>query len=85
VAIKEVRPELPKVARFVGGETTVILNALVQKDGTVRLACVADSTTKDRGLEESALEAIRQWRFTPAMRDGVPVDAIGVYVFDFSY
>ena len=26
------------------------------------------------GLDQNAIQALKQWRFKPAMRDGMPVD-----------
>jgi periplasmic protein TonB len=52
--------------------------------GTCVLWLIVDSTGKPRdikvvrglgqGLDAKALEAVRQWRFEPAMKDGKPVD-----------
>jgi len=33
-------------------------------------------STLGGGLEQKAIEAVRQWRFTPAKRKGVPVDVV---------
>ncbi len=40
-------------------------------DGTIRKARVARSLRKD--LDEKALAAVKQWKFTPARKDGRPV------------
>lgn len=55
-----------------------------KKQGTCVLKLIVDSTGHPRdlrvvrglgfGLDEKALEAVRQWRFQPALKDGRPVD-----------
>jgi protein TonB len=35
------------------------------------------------GLDERAIEAVRQWRFSPARRMGQPVDVIVEVVVEF--
>ncbi len=54
----------------------VVVRALVRSDGTVGQAKIAQSV---RGLDEAALEAVRRWRFEPAMRNGRPT-ALRVYI-----
>jgi TonB family protein len=36
------------------------------------------------GLDEAALEALRQWTFKPARLNGEPVDAVAVYPVRFT-
>lgn len=52
-------------------EGEVILGVTVEENGTVRDATIVQSA--GAALDEAALSAVRQWRFTPAQRDGQPV------------
>lgn len=65
-------PVYPEVARENRWEGTVRVRARVNTVGDV------DSVALERGsghamLDRSALDAVRQWRFIPATRNGVPV------------
>jgi TonB family protein len=68
----------PTVAALPTGEPVtgeVRLRATVRVDGSVRDVEVVSSTRPGAGLEQAALDAVRQWRYKPATRDGQPVDA----------
>ena len=67
--------------RGIGG--TVRVQATVAPNGSVERMDVAQSSG-DRFLDRAAMEAVRRWRFTPAMRDGEPVSATVVIPVDFS-
>src|SRR5262245_850868 len=55
-------------------------------EGVVELQAQADSSGRMRilrvikglgfGLDESAISAVREWTFSPALRAGIPVDVI---------
>jgi len=64
-------PEYTKEARKAKLQGTVTLGAIVSADGTVRSIKVEKPLGK--GLDEKAIEALRQWKFTPATKDGQPV------------
>ena len=67
-------PDYPPRCRRLGIEGTVRIRALVGEDGRVVQALVA-RTSGDESLDEAAVEAVNEWRFEPARRDGVPVRA----------
>ena len=69
--IKPVYPELARQARLAG---TVILQAIVLKDGTVGNIEVLRCDHPNLGFEEAAVEAVTQWRYKPATQNGRPVD-----------
>lgn len=73
--LHEVRPEYTDDARRRGLEGDVILEIVVRRDGTVGDVKVLRGL--GGGLERRAIDAVRQWRFSPARRTGTPVD---VYV-----
>ncbi|HYK43322.1 MAG TPA: energy transducer TonB, partial [Thermoanaerobaculia bacterium] len=52
---------------------TVLLRVLVGENGAALDVQVISGAAG--GLTESAVAAVRQWRFTPGLRDGVPVRA----------
>ncbi|MEO7190858.1 MAG: M56 family metallopeptidase [Vicinamibacterales bacterium] len=56
---------------------------VVGTDGSVEAARIRESLDRVYGLDQAALDAARQWTFTPASLDGVPVRAICVLGFDF--
>jgi TonB family protein len=69
-AIAKVDPRYPEVAKQKGIEGTVMIQALVAKDGTVTDTRVVKSIPE---LDDAAIAAVRQWRFKPAMTKGQPV------------
>lgn len=59
---------------IIGAEGIVELRALVLANGAVRDVQVVASSGSSV-LDHAASEALRRWRFAPALRDGTPVDA----------
>jgi periplasmic protein TonB len=64
-------PEYTDQARKAKYQGTCVLWMIVGPDGKPRDIKVA--RTLGLGLDEKAIEAVRQWRFEPAMKDGQPV------------
>lgn len=64
-------PEYSDEARSAKLEGVCVLSVVVGPDGLPRDIKVARSL--GMGLDEKALESVRQWRFKPAMKDGRPV------------
>jgi protein TonB len=61
--IKRVEPIYPPMARAARVEGTVVIDAVINKDGSVSDVKVLQSA--NAMLEQSAVQAVRQWRFTP--------------------
>ncbi len=68
------RRDLGSGLTVVGAEGTVALRALVLADGTVRDVEIV-SSSGSAVLDRTAAGAALRWRFAPAARDGVPIDA----------
>ena len=71
--VEQVRPRYPRSARSQGIVGVVLVRAILGVDGRVE-----EQTLKVLrsipALDEAAVEAVRQWRFTPAIgREGRPV------------
>jgi TonB family protein len=64
-------PEYSEQARKAKYQGTVVLWAIIGSDGRPRELRVQRSL--GMGLDEKAIEAVRRWRFEPAMKDGQPV------------
>lgn len=72
--VREVRPQYTAEARRQAIEGDVVLEIIVRADGSV--GNVRVRRTLGAGLEQKAIEAVRQWRFLPAKRKGAPVDVV---------
>jgi TonB family protein len=72
--LREVKADYTDDARRRGVEGEVILEIVVRSDGSVGDIRVRRGL--DRGLDQRAIAAVRQWRFAPATRRGAPVDVI---------
>jgi protein TonB len=83
IASSRVSPEYPPAAQAARWEGTVILAAQVFADGTVGEIEVVDSTHPSLGFEESAMKAMKQWRFEPARSDGKAVEAVSMFRLAF--
>ena len=68
--IHKVAPNYPEAARRKRVEGTVMVQALVGRDGRVKRTLVKQSVP---GLDEAAQAAVMQWVFKPAKSKGVPV------------
>ena len=68
----KVDPQYSEEARKAQYQGTVVLEAIVRSDGTVEILRVVRSL--GFGLDDKAIEAVRQWRFRPGTRNGEPVD-----------
>lgn len=67
-------PEYPRDALRARASGNVLIRIDVGADGTpVSLEVLRSS--RNRSLDRAALQAVRRWRFEPAVRDGVPVAA----------
>ena len=64
-------PQYSDEARKAHYQGTVLLWVIVAPDGRARDVKIA--RTLGMGLDEKAIEAVRTWKFEPAMKDGRPV------------
>ena len=64
-------PEFSEEARKAKFQGTVVLWLIVGVDGRTHEIRIQRSL--GMGLDEKAIEAIRQWRFDPSRKDGIPV------------
>lgn len=70
-------PRYPMRALRAGIEGTVYLRILVGTDG-LPISVEVDKSSGNRELDsEAKRHVLKKWRFQPAMRDGVPVEAWG--------
>jgi protein TonB len=66
-------PVYPRIARRMGYEGKVILIATISEAGVLIEVIVKDSSGHPV-LDKAAVNAVRKWKFTPAIRDGLPVE-----------
>ncbi|HYG99240.1 MAG TPA: energy transducer TonB [Terriglobales bacterium] len=64
-------PEYSEEARKAKYQGTVILWLIVDQNGSPRDVKIARSL--GMGLDQKAIEAVKQWKFEPALKDGRPV------------
>jgi TonB family protein len=74
--VREVKPMYTPAAMRAGIQGTVWMEAVVGTDGRVSDVRVTQSLDQEFGLDEQAVETVRQWRFAPGRRDGVPVPVV---------
>ena len=67
-------PAYTDVARNARVQGTVLLEAIVKKNGGIEIVRVIRPI--GYGLEENAAEALSQWIFEPGTRMGLPVDVL---------
>jgi protein TonB len=68
VPTKKVSPSYTQAARDAKIEGTVLLRAVVRRDGTVDNIAVERSLDAKLGLDDAAIAAARLWSFEPARR-----------------
>ena len=81
MATRKVDPAYPLQLMHENVHGTVILYAVIRSDGTVGSVRVLRGV--DRRLDQFASEALAQWQFQPAMKNGSPVDVEATFQIPF--
>jgi TonB family protein len=79
--LKEVRADYTEDARQRGVSGEVVLEIVVRRDGSVGDIRILQGLAG--GLNDRAVQAVRQWKFSPAQRQGVAVDVIVEVAVEF--
>ncbi len=82
VAIFKPQPRYTEDARRAGVEGVVILETVVDEEGNVRNVKVLKGLPF--GLDQSAIDTVKTWRYEPALRDGEPVAVYFTFTINFS-
>jgi protein TonB len=80
--LREVKAAYSEEARRANVMGDVLMEVVVRADGSVGSARVTRGL--GFGLDALATEAVRQWRFAPARRAGVPVDVVVEVAMEFN-
>jgi protein TonB len=78
--IKDVQPVYPAIAQSARVAGTVTIEATIGPDGKVIDAKVVRSIPM---LDQAALDAVRQWEYTPTLLNGVPVPVLITVTINF--
>jgi TonB family protein len=71
----DVRPVYPPAMREAGRTGVVPIEAIIGRDGTVSSVRVLSAHVHP-DFAIAAVDAVRQWRFTPTLLNGVPVEVV---------
>lgn len=82
--IKDVKPNYTAEAMRAKIAGRVVMEAVVGIDGTVGDVRVTKSLDREFGLDDQAVKALKQWRFEPGTKGGVPVPVLVVTEMSFS-
>ncbi len=78
---RNVNPVYPPIAQSARVQGVVIIEATIGPDGRVKDAKVLRSIPL---LDQAALDAVKQWQFTPTLLNGVPVPVIMTVTVNFT-
>lgn len=74
--VRETKPHYNADAMRAKVQGAVMVEAVVQTDGTVGEVRVVHSLDKKYGMDAEAVETVKQWRFAPGKKDGVAVPVL---------
>lgn len=81
--VTQVRPQYPVAAKAEGVEGTVLLRAIIGADGAV-INLETMNRVVDVRLVEAAKQAVSQWRYSPTLLNGKPIEVITVVEINFT-
>jgi protein TonB len=79
--LKKVPPVYPPIAQSAKVQGIVIIEAIIGKDGHVKEAKVLRSQAL---LDQAALDAVKQWVFTPTLLNKMPVEVVMTVTVNFT-
>ena len=81
VKIVDVTPHYPAISQNAHIQGVVILEAVLDVNGTVQSVRLLRSVPT---LDEAAMDAVRRWRYTPALLNGQPVPVVMTVTVNFT-
>jgi len=75
-------PEYPEWGRIRGYEDQVVVRYIIGKDGRIKDVQVLSHASYP-AFDDAVLEAIREWRFRPMIKDGKPVEVVHELAINF--
>ena len=81
--LQDVRPVYPDSMRAAGREGTVSLDAIIAEDGSVSSVRVLSGDVHP-DFAVAAVDAVRQWKFSPTLLNGRPVEVVMTVKVGFS-
>jgi TonB family protein len=81
--VRNVKPVYPESMREAGRDGIVSLEAIIDVDGNVASLRVLGAQVHP-DLAAAAMEAVRQWKFTPTLLNGAPVEVKMTVTVNFS-
>jgi protein TonB len=79
--IREVRPQYPALARSARIQGSVVLRAIIGKDGAIQNLHLLSGHPL---LTQAAMDAVRQWRYRPYLLNNEPVEVDTTIQINFS-
>jgi TonB family protein len=80
--LQQVQPVYPAALQTAGIEGTVLIEAVISKEG-VPDSLVPQNTSIDPAFVSAAMDAVRQWRYSPARLNGEPIEVLTTISVDF--
>jgi protein TonB len=80
--VTRVQPVYPPIAKVAHMSGTVVLRAIITKTGTISSLTVVSST--NQMFNNSALEAVKQWKYKPYMLTGEPTEVDTTITVNFT-
>jgi TonB family protein len=79
--LRQPRPDYPADLQAAGVEGTVVMRAVISKDGGVLNPRVINSA--DPRLAKAALDAVAKWVYQPALLNGEPIETVTTISVEF--
>jgi protein TonB len=79
--IKKVQPIYPALARTARASGVVVLVATVDEEGNVT---DVQATSGPQLLKQAAIDAVKQWKYSPTILNGEPVSVIATVTVIFN-
>ena len=80
--VHRVNPVYPERAQAQGIQGTVLLEAVILKDGTLGALRVLNKLA-DPDLVDAASEAVKNWRYEPTLLNGQPIEVVTTITVNF--
>jgi TonB family protein len=81
--LSQVKPVYPPDMKAQGLEATVVLQAVISKDG-VPQSLSSLSGDVNRAFVDASIDAVKQWRYKPTLLNGQPVEVLTTITINFT-